>query len=131
MAPAAADTLISHFEDTGTTPDDYDRILTGDLGSVGREMLVTIMRQRGYTLGENYQDCGMLIYDLQEQDVHSGGSGCGCAAVVFAGSILGQLREKRLRRVLLAATGALMSPTSSLQGETIPGIAHAMVIDNS
>ncbi|MGD0622900.1 MAG: stage V sporulation protein AD [Thermacetogeniaceae bacterium] len=129
MAPAAADTLISHFQDTGTAPEDYDLILTGDLGTVGSEALKELMRMRGYLLEGNYRDCGMLIYDLARQDVHAGGSGCGCSSVVFTGSILNQLREGRCRKVLLASTGALLSPTSSQQGETIPGIAHAVVVE--
>jgi len=129
MAPAAADTLVNHFQDTGTNPDSYDLILTGDLGAVGKAALVKLLQQRGYRLGENYQDCGMLIYDLEKQDVHSGGSGCGCAAVVFSGHILRQLWEKKYQKILFLATGALMSPTSAQQGETIPGIAHAVVVE--
>jgi stage V sporulation protein AD len=129
MAPAAADTLISHFQDTGTKPSTYDLILTGDLGTVGSDALKNLMRMRGYLLEDNYYDCGMLIYDLAGQDVHAGGSGCGCAASVFTGSIWRQLRAGRYRKVLLASTGALMSPTSSQQGETIPGIAHAVVVE--
>jgi stage V sporulation protein AD len=129
MAPAAADTLISHFQDTGAKPGDYDLILTGDLGLVGSAALKEMMRMHGYLLEENYQDCGMLIYDLAKQDVHAGGSGCGCAAAVFAGCIIDRIRKGTCRRVLLAATGALMSPTSSQQGETIPCIAHAVMIE--
>lgn len=129
MAPAAADTLISHFRDTGRSPESYDLILTGDLGRVGRAALMEILRMQGYQLGENYQDCGLLIYDLEQQDVHSGGSGCGCAAIVFSGQVLAWLRERRYRKVLLMATGALMSPTSSQQGETVPAIAHAVAIE--
>ncbi len=129
MAPAAADTLVTHFQDTGTKPDSYDLILTGDLGAVGKAALVNLLQQRGYQMGENYQDCGMLIYDLERQDVHSGGSGCGCAAVVFSGLILRRLWEKKYQKILFLATGALMSPTSAQQGETIPGIAHAVVVE--
>jgi stage V sporulation protein AD len=129
MAPAAADTLISHFQDTGTEPASYDLILTGDLGLVGHDVLKELMRTRGYLLGDNYQDCGLLIYDLTRQDVHAGGSGCGCSAVVFTGSIWNQLRSGGCKKVLLMATGALMSPTSSQQGETIPAVAHAVVVE--
>jgi stage V sporulation protein AD len=130
MAPAAADTLISHFQDTGTAPEDYDLILTGDLGTVGSDALKDLMRMRGYLLDGNYFDCGTLIYDPAKQDVHAGGSGCGCSAVVFTGSIWKQLNEGRYRKVLLMATGALMSSTSSQQGETVPGIAHAVVVES-
>jgi stage V sporulation protein AD len=129
MAPAAADTLVSHFQDLGTVPADYDLILTGDLGTVGSAALKDLMKMQGYLLGENYCDCGILIYDLARQDVHAGGSGCGCSSVVFTGDIWKQLNEGRYRKVLLAATGALMSSTSSQQGETIPGIAHAVVVE--
>lgn len=131
MAPAAADTIISHFQDTGTNPGSYDLILTGDLGAVGSSVLLRLMKQRGYLLEENHQDCGLLIYDLEKQDVHSGGSGCGCSAVVFSGYILQQLWEKKYKKVLFVATGALMSTTSVQQGESIPGIAHAVVVEFS
>jgi stage V sporulation protein AD len=129
MAPAAADTLINHFQDTGSAPADYDLILTGDLGTVGSEALKNLMKMQGYLLEGNYCDCGTLIYDLARQDVHAGGSGCGCSSVVFTGSIWKQLNQGRYRKVLLEATGALMSPTSSQQGETIPGVAHAVVVE--
>ena len=131
MAPAAADTLITHFQDTGTEPATYDLILTGDLGTVGSEALKDLMRMRGYLLEDNYNDCGMMIYDLAKHDVHAGGSGCGCSAAVFTGSIVNQLRSGRCRKVLLASTGALLTPTSSQQGETIPGIAHAVVVESN
>lgn len=129
MAPAAADTILSHFQDTGTNPDCYDLILTGDLGAVGSNALINLMKQRGYLLGKNYKDCGILIYDLERQDAHAGGSGCGCSAAVFSGYILRQLWEKKYRKILFVATGALMSPTIAQQGETIPGIAHAVVVE--
>lgn len=131
MAPAAADTLMSHFQDTGTGPLSYDLILTGDLGVVGSDALKELLRMRGQQLEDNYFDCGLLIYDLDGQDVHAGGSGCGCSAAVFTSSILKQLREGKCRKVLLVATGALLSPTSSQQGETIPGIAHAVVVEST
>lgn len=129
MAPAAAGTLIAHFQDTGADPSAYDLILTGDLGTVGSDALRELMRMHGYRLEENYQDCGLLIYDLARQDVHAGGSGCGCSAAVVTGSIINQLRDAKYRKVLLVATGALLSPTSSQQGETIPGIAQAVVLE--
>ncbi|HAA90431.1 MAG: Stage V sporulation protein AD [Thermoanaerobacterales bacterium 50_218] len=130
MAPAAASTLISHFQDTGTGPNSYDLILTGDLGKVGREVLKELLKKRGYLVEDNLNDCGLLIYDLEKQDMHAGGSGCGCCAVVFSGLLLSQLREKQFHKVLLVATGALMSPAIVQQGETIPGIAHAVVIES-
>lgn len=129
MAPAAADTLLNHFQDTGRQPSYYDLILTGDLGVVGSAALIRLLEQRGCQLGSNYYDCGILIYDLTKQDMHSGGSGCGCSAAVFSGLIMKGLRDRKYHRVLMVATGALMSPTSSQQGETTPGIAHAMAIE--
>lgn len=129
MAPAAADTLLTHFQDTGTNPDSYDLILTGDLGMVGKAALKDLLQKRGYSVGDNLHDCGMLIYDLEKQDVHAGGSGCGCSAVVFSGLILRQLWEKQYHKILFTATGALMSLTSTQQGESIPGIAHTVVIE--
>lgn len=131
MAPAAADTLISHFQDTGTDPSSYDLILTGDLGAVGSAALKDLMEKQGFQLGGKYNDCGLLIYDLKKQDVHAGGSGCGCSAAVFTASVFKQVQEGKYRKVLLAATGALMSPTSSQQGETIPCIAHAVVVESA
>lgn len=131
MAPAAADTLINHFRDTGTSPSSYDLILTGDLGSVGRNALKELMSMQGYLLEDNYDDCGLKVYDMERQDVHAGGSGCGCLAVVFTGSVLNGLRSGENRKVLLTATGALMSPTSTQQGETIPAVAHAVVVEST
>lgn len=128
MAPAAADSILTHFQDTGTNPDSYDLILTGDLGSVGQEALVQLLKQRGYDPGEKLQDCGLLVYDTDRQDMHAGGSGCGCAAGVFSGLIMQKLREKQYQQILFVATGALMSPVSSQQGESIPAVAHAVVI---
>ncbi len=128
MAPAAYDTLRTHFSNTGTCPDDYDLILTGDLGSVGSEILRDLFLQDGISLGERYNDCGLLIFDREKQDVHAGGSGCGCSASVLCGHILGRIRSGELKNVLFAATGALMSPTLVQQGESIPGISHAVHI---
>ncbi len=124
MAPAACDTFKNFFEDTGTKPDEYDLIVTGDLGTVGYDLMRDLVGREGYSLGENYNDCGRMIFDLENQDVHAGGSGCGCAASVLAGHILPQLQKGILKNVLFAATGALMSTTSSQQGESIPGICH-------
>lgn len=131
MAPAAADTLLSLFSDTGTTPEEYDLIVTGDLGQVGHDLLMQLMREQRVPLPEErYQDCGLLIYNREEQDVHAGGSGCGCGASVLNAYLLPQLQAGQLRRIVFMATGALMSLTSSQQGESIPGIAHAVVLES-
>lgn len=129
MAPAAADTLAAHFQDTGHMPRDYDHIFTGDLGKVGSELLKNLMKQKGYALTDDlYTDCGLMIYDAKD-DVHAGASGCGCSAVVLSAHILHKIRSGEWKRVLFMATGALMSTTSSQQGESIPGIAHAIVLE--
>lgn len=129
MAPAAADTILRHFKDTGRTHRDYDLIATGDLGKVGMELTLEIVKKQGFDMSTNYTDCGIEVFDLTRQDVHSGGSGCGCSAIVFCGYFYKQLLEGNLNRILLISTGALLSPTSTMQGESIPGIAHAVVIE--
>ena len=129
MAPAACDTLRAHFADTGRTPAYYDTIITGDLGLLGRDIVRELLGMEGLDLGAAYTDCGVLIYDSAAQGTCSGGSGCGCSASVLAGHILRCLREGVWGRVLFAATGALMSPTTTLQGESIPGICHALAIE--
>ena len=130
MAPAAAETLKNFLIDTNTKPDDYDLILTGDLGEVGSKLIRQLLEDDGISLGENYNDCGLMIYYKDKQDVHSGGSGCGCSGSVLCSLILQKLRNKELNNVLFMATGALMSPTSAQQGETIPGIAHLVHFKN-
>ena len=129
MAPAALSTLKAHFADTGRTPGDYDAVITGDLGHFGHGMLEELARREGLEFPTVFTDCGMLLYDAQRQDVHAGGSGCGCSAAVFAGHILKCLREGMWKRVLFAPTGALMSTVTSQQGESIPGICHALAIE--
>lgn len=129
MAPAAADILLNHFKDTGRNPRYYDLIATGDLGTVGRELVVKLLEKEGYVLGSNYSDCGLMIYDNEKQDTHAGGSGCGCSATTFCAHIYEQLKKGTLSKVLFVPTGAMMSPTSSQQGESIPGIAHALAIE--
>ena len=129
MAPAAFDTLRAHFRDTGRSPEDYGAIFTGDLGALGHDTLQALFKADGVDLGPRYMDCGVLIYDLLTQDVNAGGSGCGCSASVLAGHILQAMEDGVWERVLFAATGALMSPTSSQQGESIPGICHAVVLE--
>ena len=130
MAPAAVDTISAHFSDTGRNADYYDLIVTGDLGEVGMEIASEMLEELGTSITDKYNDCGVMIFDSDKQDTHSGGSGCGCCASVFSGYIYRELLEKRLNRVLLLATGALMSPTSIQQGDAIGGIAHAIAIEN-
>lgn len=129
MAPAFAETLIAHFLDTGRTPSYYDAIISGDLGYIGKDIVTDILRSQGYNIKSNYNDCGVLIFDKSSQDTHSGGSGCGCCASVFSGYLFKELQEKKIKKLLLIATGALMNSTSSQQGESIPGIAHAISIE--
>jgi len=127
MAPAAYTTIKQHFEDTGRTPGDYDLIVTGDLGSLGHTVVRDLFKRDGVTL-QTYQDCGLMIYDRERQNVDAGGSGCGCAATVLNGYILNAMRAGRWNRILFCPTGALMSTTSAQQGESIPGICHAVAI---
>lgn len=131
MSPAAADTLTAHFKDTGRDPSYYDMIITGDLGYVGRELTVKLMEESGYALTNTYTDCGIKIFDKEKQDTHAGGSGCACSAVTFAGYLYSSLKEKNINKILFVPTGALLSPMSSQQGQSIPGIAHAVAIENS
>lgn len=129
MAPAAAETLVTHFKDFGIQPDYYDLIVTGDLGSLGKEITIELAEMNGYDLSENYEDCGVMIFDLEGQDVHAGGSGCGCSASVLAGELMGRLKRGDISKLLFVGTGALLSPTSSGQGQSILGIAHAIGIE--
>ena len=126
MAPAAAETLMAFFQDTGTSPQEYDAVYTGDLGQVGSTLLCQLMEKEGINLRPVHQDCGLLLFDQEKQDVHAGGSGCGCSASVLCGYILPLLAQGKLKNVIFAATGALMSPTSSQQGESVPGISHLL-----
>ena len=129
MAPAAYATLTAHFADTGRSFADYDAVFTGDLGAVGHDILQSLLEKDGFDTGVKYMDCGMLIYDRKTQGVNSGGSGCGCCASVLAAHILPAMEKGIWKRVLFAATGALLSPTSAQQGESIPSICHAVVIE--
>lgn len=128
MAGAAYDTISRHFKHTGTHPESYDVIITGDLGQVGSEMLYELFRRDGVDIEKHHKDCGLLIYDRERQDVHAGGSGCGCSASMMCGHFLKRVKSGELKRILYTATGALMSPTIVQQGGTIPGIAHAVEI---
>ena len=127
MAPAACDTIAAHLRDTGRSPDFYDLIVTGDLGSLGSQLLLELLEEEGLPLA-NHADCGKLIFDPRRQDVHCGGSGCGCCAAVLTGLLLNGLREGRWHNLLFCPTGALHSPTSAFQGESVPGICHALAI---
>ncbi|MDR0294360.1 MAG: stage V sporulation protein AD [Oscillospiraceae bacterium] len=128
MAPAAFDTLSAHFADCGTAPEDYDLIVTGDLGSTGADILRDLFAKNGVSLGSQYTDCGVMIFDLNDTDAGDGGSGCGCSAVVLCGHILNGMRDRQWRNVLFCGTGALFSTVSAQQGESIPSICHAVRI---
>lgn len=130
MAPAALDSLLTHFKDTKRPPSYYDVIVTGDLGHIGKEIVTEMALTKGYNLKNNYNDCGVLIFDKATQDTHSGGSGCACIGSVFSGHFFEELKTKKINKILLVATGALMNSTSTQQGESIPGIAHAIAIEN-
>lgn len=129
MAPAAAHTIYQHLKDTGRKPEDYDIIATGDLGNVGKKITDQLLLEYGYDLSKNHLDCGGLIFNDESQNTESGGSGCGCSAVVSSGYLYKKLMKREIKKVLLVSTGALMSTTSSLQGESIPGIAHGVSIE--
>ena len=129
MAPAALSTLCAHLEDTGRDPDYYDAIITGDLGYVGKDILINLAKTKGFNISTRYNDCGVMIFNKETQDTHAGGSGCACIATVFSGYFYKLLKERKINKLLLIATGALMNATSSQQGESIPGIAHAIAIE--
>ena len=130
MAPAALDTLCRFFEETKTTPQDYDFIVTGDLGYEGGDILCSLMQAEGYDIRSVYNDCGRMIYNREGQDVHGGGSGCGCSAVVLSADILPRIKRGDLSRVLFLATGAMMSPDSLKQGEQVLAVAHLLEIEH-
>ena len=128
FSPAAADTIKSYLEDTNTNPNDYDMIFTGDLGQVGSDLLYELFERDNIDLKGYHKDCGNMIFDAKKQDVHAGGSGCGCSASVLCSEILNEMRNGQMKNIIFCATGALMSPTSSQQGESIPSIAHLVNI---
>ena len=129
FTPAAARTIKDFLTDTNSAPDDYDLILTGDLGYVGSQLLIELLRTReNIDISKVHNDCGMMIFDREKQDVHAGGSGCGCCASVLCSHIFKRMKRRELKKILVVATGALLSPVSSLQHESIPGIAHAVEI---
>ncbi len=129
MAPAAASTLEQHFTDFAGQPEEYDKIITGDLGKVGQRVLIDLRRKQCYDISEQHMDCGLEIYDAASQDTHAGGSGCGCSAVTLSAYILKQLEEGNWKKVLFMPTGALLSKTSFNEGMSVPGIAHGIVIE--
>ncbi len=131
MVPAAVDTLLNHLEDTGRSIDYYDLVVTGDLGFIGKDIMVDLLKDAGLPAKEifsHYDDCGTMLF-AKDQDVHAGGSGCGCSACVFTGYLLKQMEEKKIKKLLLMSTGALLSTISPFQGESIPGIAHAVSLE--
>lgn len=128
MTPAAYSTISAHLRDTGRSPDFYDLIVTGDLGELGRTLLLELFQRDGIDLSDRHTDCGLLIFDRVRQDVHAGGSGCGCCASVLTGYLVEGLRSGKWQNILFCPTGALHSPTSSLQGESVPGICHAVAL---
>jgi len=130
MAPAAADSLFQHFTDYNSQPGDYDKIITGDLGKVGQHVLIDLLRDKGYDISGVHMDCGIEIYDGDSQDTHAGGSGCGCCAVTLSAFLLKQLEEGNWKKILFMPTGALLSKTSFNEGQSVPGIAHGVVIES-
>lgn len=130
MAPAAANTIVACFKDTGWQPGDFDLIATGDLGQYGKSLVIDLVKQEGYDLTANYMDCGIVIFDPEKQNTYAGGSGCGCSAVTLTGYLLNKLKNKEIHKLLFVPTGALLSTVSSNEGESIPGIAHGVIIEN-
>ena len=128
MAPAALDTIRAHLQDLQRTATDFDLIVTGDLGQHGKQMLLELARREGLNLGGKLADCGTMVFDMQTQDVHSGGSGCGCSAITLCSHLLNRMKSGKLKKILFCGTGALLSPTSTQQGLPIPGVCHAVCI---
>lgn len=130
MAPAAADTIFYNLMDFNRQPQDYDKIITGDLGYVGQTILFKLLEERGFDIRKQHMDCGIEIFDREAQDTHSGGSGCGCSAVTLSAMILPNIEKGNWKRVLFVPTGALLSTVSYNEGQTVPGIAHAVVVEH-
>ena len=128
MAPAAFSTIRSHFEDLNRSEADYEMIVTGDLGAVGKSALLALVQKNGLSFAGKLTDCGTLVFDTNTQDVHAGGSGCGCSAIVLCSHLLDKLNSGKLNRILFCGTGALLSPTSTQQGQPIPAVCHAVSI---
>ena len=130
MAPAAADLIVANFKDFETDEKYYDRIITGDLGTVGREILINLVKEKGYDISQIHMDCGIEIFDPQKQGTHAGGSGCGCSAVVFSSYIIDNVRDGKWKRILFIPTGALLSTVSYNEGQSVPGIAHGVIVEH-
>ena len=131
MAPAACDTIFQHFQDFKSTPEEYDKIITGDLGYVGQEILIKLLREKGYEISEKHMDCGIEIFDRERQNTNAGGSGCGCSATVLSAFLLPKIEKGIYKKVLFVPTGALLSTVSFNEGQTVPGIAHGVVIQHA
>lgn len=129
-SPAAFQTIRAHFDDLHTSPDDFDLIITGDLGSVGKELLLQLFRKEGIQIGGKLVDCGCMVFDAERQDVHAGGSGCGCSAITLCSDLLAKLQSGKLKKILFCGTGALLSPTSTQQNLPIPGVCHGVCIES-
>lgn len=129
MAPAAYKTISQNLKDLGVLPNYYDRIITGDLGYVGKDIVIDLLKQDGFDISSNHMDCGIEIFDRDTQDTHSGGSGCGCSAITLTGYILQKMRRKEWNRVLFVPTGALLSTVSFNEGNSVPGIAHGIILE--
>lgn len=130
MAPAACDLIYQHLQDFGRTPNDYDKIVTGDLGTVGQEILIDLLQKKGYNIANVHEDCGIKIYDGEKQNTGAGGSGCGCSAVTFSAYYLKKIQEGTIKRMLFIPTGALLSTVSFNEGQSVPGIAHGVVVES-
>lgn len=129
MAPAACDVIYHNLKDMEIEPEYYDRIITGDLGYVGKDILIDMLSEKGYDISKNYMDCGIEIYSKEEQDTHSGGSGCGCSAITLTGYVFNKMKKREWKKVLFVPTGALLSPVSFNEGNSVPGIAHGIVLE--
>lgn len=129
MAPSAVDTIVRNLEDLNVEPNYYDRIVTGDLGYVGKDILIDMVKEKGYDISFNHIDCGIEIFDKDEQDTHAGGSGCGCSAITLTGYLLDAMRRRELKRILFVPTGALLSTVSFNEGNSVPGIAHGVMLE--
>ncbi len=130
MAPAACDTIYQNFMDFNCMPEEYDKIVTGDLGYIGSDILIDLLKEKGFDISKQHMDCGIEIYDRNTQDTHNGGSGCGCAAITLCGHLLKQLEKGAWKKILFIPTGALLSKTSFNEGRTVPGIAHAVILEH-
>ena len=129
MAPAAADLIEQNLKDFDRKPEDYDRIITGDLGTVGKEILIRLLKERGYDISKQHEDCGILIFDDSTQNTGAGGSGCGCSAATLSAHFLKRMERGDLRRILFCPTGALLSTVSFNEGQPVPGISHGVVME--